>query len=68
MRNLWDAMSQTDKHTLDVVGMMALVGTWAEILPNAVLFLTGAYTLIRIIETESIQRLFRRKKNDGEDS
>jgi len=57
-------INSTDKHILDILSVGTLGGVYADVVPAVVLTLTGAYTLIRIWETDTVQKIFGRKKNE----
>lgn len=49
-------------HPLDGVSIMAVIGTLLGYLPTATAVLTFIWTVIRLYETDTIQRIFCRKK------
>lgn len=58
-------LSADEKHILDVIG--AGTAVWAflsDTLPVVLLLLTVIWTIIRIYETDTVQKLLGRKKND----
>jgi hypothetical protein len=48
----------------DAVSILTVVGTLAELLPAIAAILTIVWTAIRIWETDTIQRMFRRNKGN----
>lgn len=61
-------LSQTDKHTIDIMGLVSLAGVFANILPSLVLFLTLIWTALRIYETDTVQKILGKGGKDGEGS
>lgn len=58
---------QADEHVKqvgDVLSIITVVGTLAEILPAIAAVLTIVWTAIRIWETDTIQSIFRRTKRN----
>lgn len=53
---------ETGKHLADAVSVAAVVGALAEYLPPIAALLTIVWTLIRIYETDTVQRLIGRKQ------
>jgi hypothetical protein len=60
-------MDHPVKHVVDFYSIAALILTFAGWLPHIAALLTIVWTSIRIIETETVQRLIKklRKKNDA---
>lgn len=55
---------QADEHVKqlgDVISIVTVVGTLAELLPAMAAILTIIWTAIRIWETDTVQRIFGRK-------
>lgn len=48
----------------DAVSILTVVGTLAELLPAIAAILTIVWTAIRIWETDTVQRMFRRNKGN----
>ena len=57
-------MSDGMKHTIDVASIATVVGALVNFLPSIAALLTVLWTGIRIYETDTVQRLLRRKKGD----
>ena len=49
----------------DVLSIVTVVGTLIEMLPSVAAIFTIVWTGIRIWETDTVQRMFGRKGNDG---
>lgn len=58
-----DHLPEGSKHFLDAISVSALLGTLVNILPHIATLLTVIWSVIRIYETETVQRLIRRKGN-----
>ena len=54
-------VSESTKHVVDAVSLVTVLGTLVDFLPAVAAAFTIVWTLIRIWETETIQKLFRRK-------
>lgn len=50
----------------DAISILTVVGTLAELLPAIAAILTIIWTVIRIWETDTMQRMFNRKANKKE--
>lgn len=50
----------------DAISILTVVGTLAELLPAIAAVLTIIWTVIRIWETDTMQRMFNRKANKKE--
>ncbi|KPL68042.1 hypothetical protein SZ64_07865 [Erythrobacter sp. SG61-1L] len=57
-------MSEPAKHVVDGLSIMTMLGALVQILPSVAAVLTIIWTAIRIYETDTIRRLFRRKGED----
>jgi hypothetical protein len=55
---------ETAKNVVDAMSVATVVGTLMEILPAVAAIFTIVWTLIRIYETDTVQRLLGRKVND----
>lgn len=53
-------MSEENKVILDVAAGTGTVAAWLEMAPDAVALVTGVWVLIRIWETETVQKLLGR--------
>lgn len=52
------------KHVGDAISILTVVGTLAELLPAIAAILTIVWTAIRIWETDTVQRMFKRNKGN----
>lgn len=52
------------KHMLDGASLITLLGSLASVLPSIATLLTILWSAIRIYETETVQRLVKRKETD----
>jgi hypothetical protein len=59
-------MQEGTKQVLDSVSIVTVVGTLADVLPAVAALFTIVWTALRIWETETVQRMFR-KKNEQQD-
>ena len=50
-------LDEAPKHIIDVVSILTVVGTLVDMLPSFAAFLTVVWTLIRIYETNTVQRI-----------
>lgn len=55
-----DHMNETTKHAVDVVSLATVLGTIVQILPAIAAIFTIVWTAIRIWETETVKKLFKR--------
>ena len=55
----------TVKHVLDAISVVTVVGTLVDMLPAIAAVFTIIWTVIRIYETDTVQKLLR-KKDDAE--
>ena len=55
-------VSETTKHAVDAMSLFTVLGTLVDFLPAVAAAFTIVWTLIRIWETETIQKLFRKKE------
>jgi hypothetical protein len=67
MKDFFDGLSESIKHTMDAISIVTVVGTLMNLLPSVAAVLTIVWTGIRIYETETIQGFFNRKKKDAGD-
>lgn len=58
------SMHEGTKQVLDSVSIVTVVGTLADILPAIAALFTIIWTAVRIYETETVQKLLR-KKNES---
>lgn len=55
---------ETAKHFVDLISMATVIGTIAEYLPAVAALFSIVWTIIRIYETKTVQKLLRRKDKD----
>jgi len=55
----------TAKSVVDVVSVATVVGTLVQLLPAVAALLTIAWTIIRIYETETVQKMLGKRKDNG---
>lgn len=55
---------ESDKLTIDAMGLVGLVGVFANILPALSALLMIVWTGIRIYETKTVQRMLNNKTED----
>lgn len=60
----YEDMDDTTKHVLDALSVVTVVGTIVQMLPSIAALFTIVWTGIRIYETDTVQRLLRRRDND----
>jgi hypothetical protein len=56
-------VSESTKHVVDAASMLTVLGTLVNFLPAVAAVFTIVWTLIRIWETETVQKLFRKKEH-----
>lgn len=62
-------LNPDNKLVLDVAAILTgILGFVTNLMPTIVLILTAVYTVIRIYETATVQRLLGREVSNGEDS
>ena len=54
-------VSESTKHVVEAASLFTVLGTLVDFFPAVAAAFTIVWTLIRIWETETIQKLFRRK-------
>lgn len=59
--------SETVKHVVDGLSIVTVVGTLANMLPSVAAVFTIVWTVIRIYETVTVQKLIGRSENDAQD-
>lgn len=59
-----EATSETVKHAVDALSIVTVVGTLVDMLPSIAAIFTIIWTVIRIIETDTVQGLIGRKGED----
>jgi hypothetical protein len=55
---------ETLKHMIDGASILTVIGTLVEFLPAVSALLSIVWVAIRIYETETVQKLVNRKKDD----
>jgi len=55
----------TAKSVVDVVSVATVVGTLVQLLPAVAALLTIAWTIIRIYETETVQKMLGKRNDNG---
>jgi hypothetical protein len=56
-------VSETTKHAVDAASLFTVLGTLVDLLPAVAAAFTIVWTLIRIWETKTVQKLFRKKEH-----
>ena len=56
---------ETLKHMIDGASILTVIGTLVEFLPAVSAILSIVWVAIRIYETETVQKLVNRKKDDS---
>lgn len=59
------SMQEGTKQVLDSVSIVTVVGTLADILPAIAALFTIVWTAVRIYETDTVQKLLGKKKNES---
>lgn len=62
MRDPFHHLPEGMKAAGDILSIATMIGSLANILPHVAAILTIIWTLIRIYETDTMQRIFGRKK------
>jgi hypothetical protein len=57
-------LNETEKHVVDAVSVLTMVGALSNYLPHIAAIFTIVWTGIRIYETDTIQRLVKRKPKE----
>jgi hypothetical protein len=55
-------ISEPTKHAVDLLSVVTVLGTLVDFLPAVAAAFTIVWTLIRIWETETIRKIFRKKE------
>ena len=63
MKHIFDLLPDGLKHALDAVSIIALFGSLISVLPAVASLLTIVWTVIRIYETETVQRAIGRRRD-----
>lgn len=61
-----EATHETGKLILDALSVVTVIGTLVDMLPSIAAVFTIVWTGIRIWETDTVQRILKRKKDDAE--
>ena len=61
MKDSFIHMDEAVKHVVDAVSIVTVLGTLVDMLPSVAAVFTILWTGIRIWETDTIQRMFKRK-------
>lgn len=65
----YEELDETTRAGLDALSIFAVIGTLIDMLPSIAAVVTIVWTSIRIYETNTVQKLLRRKKDeDGTDA
>jgi hypothetical protein len=54
--------SESTKHAVDLLSVATVLGTLVDFLPAVAAAFTIVWTLIRIWETETVRKIFRKKE------
>ena len=63
--DLWKHIPEGLKHLLDALSVGTMLGTLFQMLPNIAALITIIWTVIRILETETVKGLIRRRKTNN---
>lgn len=58
---------EATKHAIDAISVVTVIGTLTDVLPPLAALATLVWTAIRIYETETVQGLLGKRKNDRPD-
>ena len=65
----YEELDETTRAGLDALSIFAVIGTLIDMLPSIAAVVTIVWTSIRIYETNTVQKLLRRKKDEeGQDA
>ena len=56
------SISESTKHAVDLLSVVTVLGTLVDFLPAVAAAFTIVWTLIRIWETETVQKIVRKKE------
>jgi hypothetical protein len=65
MRDMWEHMPDGMKMALDALSITALLGAMTEMLPHVAAILTIIWTVLRIFETETVQRMIGKREAEN---
>lgn len=60
----YSEMDETTRTGLDALSVLTVVGTLIDMLPSIAAVVTIVWTSIRIYETDTVQKLLRRKRDE----
>jgi hypothetical protein len=55
-------LTESTKHIIDALSVVTVIGTLADMLPSIAALFTIIWTGIRIWETDTVQRILKRKE------
>ena len=61
--NHHEQLTDATKHMIDGASVLTVLGTLAQVLPPLAALFTIVWTIIRIYETKTVQRLLGKKKD-----
>lgn len=64
MNNPISHMSDGAKHVIDALSIVTVLGALVQLLPSIAALLTIVWTAIRILETDTVQGLIKRRRDD----
>lgn len=65
----YEELDETTRAGLDALSIFTVIGTLIDMLPSIAAVVTIVWTSIRIYETNTVQKLLRRKKDEeGQDA
>jgi hypothetical protein len=62
MKDVFDHMSESSKHLVDLLSVATVLGTLADMLPSIAALFTIVWTAIRIYETDTVQSMLGKKE------
>jgi hypothetical protein len=65
MKDPFNDIGEGIKHLIDGLSIITVLGTLIDMLPSIAALFTMIWTAIRIYETDTIQKLFRSKKDNA---
>ena len=66
MKDPFSHISESAKHFVDGLSVVTVLGTLVDMLPSIAALFTIVWTAIRIYETDTIQSLLGRNKEDSD--
>lgn len=64
----YSELDETTRAGLDALSIFTVIGTLIDMLPSIAAVVTIVWTSIRIYETDTVQKLLRRKQPEDRDS